>query len=158
MEPTAYHEAGHAYLAVVHGGRVSLLTLEPDRDDGPARFGEARIEWQHPLTAKEQHHKWVLVALAGPVAEMIYNGEPLHPGFVAEWADDWQQAWAAAEFILPDERLRLAFLEEAVRQVHTLLRQDAAWACIAALADELLAHETLEWDQMQEVFQQWLRR
>jgi ATP-dependent Zn protease len=159
LEETAYHEAGHAVAAVYLGGTVRSLTIDPDRDDGPARFGDAQIEWhRRSLTAKEFQHKLVLVALAGPVAEMIYTGDPLHPGFVAEWADDWHNAWQAAEPIMPDERLRLAFLEEAAKQLHELLQQDDRWAAIAALADELVAHETLEAEQIHEVVAFWLRR
>lgn len=159
MEDTAYHEAGHAVMVVYLGGTVQSLTIEPDRDDGPERFGEAKVEWRRSrMTVKEFYHKLVMVALAGPVAEMIYSGEPLHPGFVAEWADDWQNAWQAAEPILPDERLRLTFLEEAARQLYQLLQRDNIWAAIAALADELLAHETLETAQVHEVVAYWIRR
>ena len=120
MEETAYHESGHAFMAVFLGGQVRSLTIEPDRDDGPERFGDVQIVWRrHGMSVKEFQNKQVLVALAGPIAETIYRGEPLHPGFVPEWADDWRRAWEAAELILPDEQLRLAFLEETARQLHS---------------------------------------
>lgn len=45
-EETAYHEAGHAFMAVFLGGQVLSLTIEPDRDDGPERFGDAQIAWR----------------------------------------------------------------------------------------------------------------
>lgn len=156
MEETAYHECGHAFMAAHLGGIVRYLTIEPDRDDGPDRFGEAQVAWQrNRLAPREFQNKLVLVALAGPVAEMIYRGEPLHPGFVAEWANDWQTAWQAAEPIMPDERKRLAFLEAAVRQIHAELSQDHPWATIAALADNLLAHETLEQPEIQDILDAW---
>lgn len=158
MEETAYHESGHAFMAAFLGGEVRSLTIEPDRDDGPARFGDVQIGWRrHGMSVKEFQNKLVLVALAGPIAETIYRGEPLHPGFVPEWADDWQRAWEAAELILPDECLRLAFLEETARQLHGRLSRDEHWAAIAALADELLAHETLDAEQIQEVLAVWMR-
>jgi len=156
MEETAYHECGHAFMAAQLGGVVRYLTIEPDRDDGPDRFGEVQVAWQRgKQTTREFQNKLVLVALAGPVAEMIYQGEPLHPGFVAEWASDWQTAWRAAEPILPDERKRLAFLEAAVRQIHSQLRRDEHWAAIAALADNLLAHETLEQQDIRDILDAW---
>ncbi|MDX1948330.1 MAG: hypothetical protein SFU86_23270 [Pirellulaceae bacterium] len=158
MEETAYHEAGHAFMAVRLGGRVRSLTIEPDRDDGPQRFGDAQIAWRRDrMTEKEFYNKLVLVALAGPVAEMVYRGEPLHPGFVAEWASDWQAAWQAAETLLPNQHQRLIFLEEAAGQLYRQLRQDEHWAAIAALADILLAHETLEWSEIRDVLDFWLR-
>jgi ATP-dependent Zn protease len=157
MEETAYHECGHAFMAAYLGGSVRFLTIEPDRDDGPDRFGDAQIVWRRDgMTAKEFHNKLVLVALAGPVAEMIYRGETLHPGFVAEWAHDWRQAWDAAGPILPNEQKRLAFLEEATRQLYELLRRDVHWSAVAALADNLLAHETLELDDIREVLAAWM--
>lgn len=157
MDETAYHESGHAFMAAYLGGQVHSLTIEPDRDDGPERFGEAQIVWRrHTMSVKEFQNKLVLVALAGPITESIYRGEPLHPGFVPEWSDDWRRAWDAAELILPDERLRLAFLEETARKLHQQLSHDEHWAAIAALADELLAHETLEAEQIQEVLAVWM--
>lgn len=155
---TAYHEAGHAFMATYLGGLVRSVTLEPDRDDGPARFGDVQIVWHSGrMSAKEFQNKLVLVALAGPVAEMIYRGEPLHPGFVSEWADDWRKAWDAAKPILADHQQRLAFLEETVRSLHQLLNRDHHWAAIAALADELLAHETLESEAIREILAVWMR-
>ena len=96
-EISAYHEAGHAFIAIYVGARVRSVTIEPDWDDGPERYADIQVEW--PLdhfTERELHEKSVLVALAGPVAEMIHSGEPYHPGFVAEWAADWKLAWEAA--------------------------------------------------------------
>ncbi len=155
-EETAYHECGHAFMAVRLGGVVRHLTIEPPRDDGPDRFGEVQVAWQRQGQAtREFHNKLVLVALAGPVAEMIYRGEPLHPGFVAEWSSDWATAWQAAEPIMPDTKKRLAFLEEAVRQVHALFSRDEHWAAIAALSDNLLAHETLEEPEIQDILDAW---
>lgn len=110
------------------------------------------------MTPKEFCHKQVLVALGGPAAEMIYRGEPLHPGYVAEWAGDWRDAWSLAEEIFPAEQKRLAFLEEAVRQLYHSLRNDDHWQAIATIADHLLAHEILEAEELQEVLTPWLRK
>jgi hypothetical protein len=109
------------------------------------------------MSVKEYQNKQVLVALAGPITETIYRGEPLHPGFVPEWADDWRRAWDAAELIMFDDRLRLVFLEETARQLRQTLSRDEHWAAIAAVADELLAHETLGAEQIQQVLAIWMR-
>lgn len=156
MEETAYHECGHAFMAAYLGGVVRYLTIEPDRDDGPQRFGEVQVGWNRERqTPRAFCNKLVLVALAGPVAEMIYRGEPLHPGLVAEWISDWEAAWQAAESIVSDARQRLSFLEEAVRQLHRLLSRDEHWAAVAALADNVLAHESLEADEIQAILDAW---
>lgn len=156
-EELAYHEAGHAYTAVWLGGLVRYVSIAPDRHDGPQREGEAQIAWRRGrMSAKEFTHKQVLVALAGPAAEMIYRGEPLHPGYVAEWAADWRDAWAIAKDVFPDERKRLAFLEDAARHLYQQLRRDDHWAALAALADALLAHEILDSEQVAEALAPWL--
>lgn len=158
-EISAYHEAGHAFMAIYVGARVRSVTIDPDRDDGPERYAEIRVQWPlHRNTDREFLEKSVLVALAGPVAEMIHRGEPYHPGFVAEWAADWHQAWEAAARLFPQERKRLAYLEQTTVKLYRLLDRDDHWAALAAIVDELLAHETLEGDAVEEIMQQWLSR
>src|ERR1044072_148301 len=104
-ELIAYHEAGHALLAVLVGGEVQLVTIDPDRDDGPERQGDTQVIWRRGSMGERKFAEASLqVSLAGPVAEMIYSGEPYHPGLVAEWAADWRDAWNTAMQIVADER------------------------------------------------------
>ena len=159
MEEIAYHESGHAFAAAYLGARVHSISIEPDRNDLPDREGEATYSFRRGQYTQQQVAQNIMfVALAGPVAEMIYRQEPLHPAFVPEWAYDWQQAMDAAAAIQPDERKRLTVLEMLVRKMHELFRRDQHWAAIAAVADNLLAHETLDEDQLAEIFADWLRR
>jgi ATP-dependent Zn protease len=157
-ELIAYHEAGHALMAILLGGEVRLLTIEPDNDDGPDRQGDTQVLWRRSgMSDREFAETAVQVNLAGPVAEMIYLGDPYHPGLIAEWAADWEDAWQAAERIHRDERQRLEFLERMSVQLHRRFRQEQMWAALAALADNLLAHETLEAEQVEEIVRDWLR-
>ncbi len=156
-ELTAYHEAGHAMMAIMVGANVHSLTISPDRDDGPLRTGDAQILW--PRRASDPRRlcwQQILVALAGPVAEMIYRGEPLHPAGVAEWGQDWQNAWEAAEQIAPEPQMRMQILERQAVQLYHLLKDDRNWAALAAIVDELLAHELLEGSEVVEIMDQWL--
>lgn len=156
-ELIAYHEAGHALMACLLGGEVRLVTIEPDRDDGPDRQGDTQVLWRRSgISDREFAKKAVQVSLAGPVAEMIYSGDPYHPGLVAEWAVDWREAWAAAAPLHPDERQRLAYLEQVSIRLYHQLKHDDAWAALAALADHLMAHETLDGEQVAEIVGQWL--
>lgn len=156
-ELTAYHEAGHALVAHLLGGKVRQVTIEPDRDDGPERTGDTEVLWRRSrLSEKEFAQVAVQVCLAGPVAEMIYSGDPYHPGFVAEWAGDWRDAWQAAAPLHVDERKRLKYLEDVSIQLYHRLKDDSLWAALAALADHLLAHETLDAEQVADILSEWI--
>lgn len=157
-ELTAYHEAGHALMAVKLGIKVEQITIEPDNDDGPQRFGDVQLSWNMASTDDEHYLKSVImVCLSGPVAEMIYSGDPYHPGFVPEWSQDWKHAWSAAASFFPDKQDRLRFLEQTTMELHHYLSRNAIWAAIAGISDELLAHETIEGEQVEDVVRFWLR-
>jgi len=156
-ELIAYHEAGHALMAVLLGGEVQQVTIEPENDEGPERQGDTQVVWRRAgLSDKEFAKIAVQVSLAGPVAEMIYSGDPYHPGLVAEWAADWREAWDGAVLLHADERKRLEYLENVSIQLYHRLKDDELWAALAALADNLLAHETLEGEQVEEIVGDWL--
>lgn len=156
-ELVAYHEAGHAFVAMLLGGRVKHVTVDPDNDDGPDRYGDTQVLWRRSrIGEKEFAQKSVQVCLAGPVAEMIYSGDPYHPGLVAEWAGDWRDAWEAAVVLYADERKRLEYLEATSIQLYHRLKSDNLWPALAALADNLLAHETLEGEEVEEIVGEWI--
>ena len=96
------------------------------------------------------------VSLAGLLAEMIYTGDPYHPGLVAEWNADWRDAWEAAVPLHPNERQRLEYLEDVSIRLYHRLKADEVWAAIASVADHLLAHETLDGEQVEEIVEAWL--
>ncbi len=82
-ELIAYHEAGHALMALLLGGTVEHVTIEPDNDDGPDRQGDPQVFWRRSgISDKEFAKKAVQVSLAGPVAEMIVGGLVATAAFV----------------------------------------------------------------------------
>jgi hypothetical protein len=87
---------------------------------------------------------------------MVYSGDAFHPGLVAEWAQDWRQAWEAAAELHADELKRLAYLERVSVELHRQFKRDDVWAALAALADHLLANVTMEGEQVEEIVGQWL--
>ena len=155
-EITAWHEAGHAFAACWLGAEIESVSIDPDADDGPKRFGIITVRWQRDAYSdREIAEKSVMVALSGPVAEMIREGHHRHPGTVQEWAEDWTAAWSAATFI-PDHPRRQRHLEQTAAELLYVLEQDHHWAAIGAIVDHLLAHESLEGETIHEIVEQWM--
>ena len=156
-EVAAFHEAGHVYMAIYVGARVRSVTIEPDWDDGPPRYADTQIEWPlEQFSEREIRENSILVALAGPVAEMLHRGEPFHPGLVPEWAADWKLAWEAASELIPSDLRRLRYLEQTSARLHRMLDQESHWAALGSIVDHLLAHETLEREQLEEIVRHWI--
>ena len=156
---TAYHEAGHAVVGFALGARIESVNLGGEADDYlPERFGDCLVNWG-PIdpAADWQRQREVLTILAGPVAEMIYRGEKLHPATFAPWQADWQQAFVHSQFI-PNPVKRTRFLESVIVQLHHWLNDETCWAAVAAVSDELLAHENLEEEQLADILGFWIRR
>lgn len=153
---TAYHEAGHAFAALYLGARVRRVSIDPDRDDGPNRYGETVVVWNpRRFTPQELATKSAIVALAGPVAEMVHREKPFHPAFIAEWRDDWRQALKSLEGI-PHHGKRIAQLEKATCDLYESFRENSNWDAIAAIADGLLAHEILDEEMLRETVEPWM--
>ena len=156
-EFTAYHESGHALVAVLVGARVRALTITPDRDDGPSRSGETQVQWPEGVYSEsELARNNILISLAGPVAEMIFRSEPFHPATIPEWAADWRDAWRIAAGLVPDEKKRLAYLEQTTRDLHKILSRDQHWAALGALVDNVQAHQWLEAEEVEEIVSAWI--
>ncbi len=154
-ELTAYHESGHAVMAFLCGGLIERVSLEPPNDDGPKRYGETLTRWQgkSDLDAAISEIK---VSLAGPISEMIYSGDHQRISSVPEWAVDWQHALSRTLSVFGAEKTpaQLALIQ---KELVDFFERDQIWAAVAGVADELLAHETIEHEMVQEVVQQWIR-
>lgn len=165
---TAYHEAGHAVVGYALGARIERVQLGGEADDElPERFGDCLVNWGRvSAECSWQRQCELMTILAGPVAEMIYRGERLHPAHYGPWQGDWQQAWmhcperkrksdteaSAGSTMLSKTR----FLEQIICELHDRMSDDQCWAGIAAVADELLAHEYLDEEQLAGTLEFWI--
>lgn len=156
---TAYHEAGHAVVGFVLGGQIESVGLYAEADDWlPERFGDCHVNWGRvDPNGDWQIQRELLTILAGPVAEMIYREEKLHPATYEPWQHDWYWAWQRCERMIPDPHRRAAFLETTLLWLHRQLSDQLCWAAIAAVSDELLAHEYLDAEQLADTLSFWIR-
>lgn len=156
---SAYHEAGHAVIGFALGARIESVQLWGEADDFlPERFGDCRVNWGRvDPTADFQRQREIMTILAGPVAEMVYTGDRPHPALFEPWQADWAQANQIAAGLVMDLMARTRLLERIIVQLHQVVSTDGCWAAIAAIADELAAHELVEEDQIAEIAGFWLR-
>ena len=109
------------------------------------------------MLAKNVEVAELKVSLAGPVAELTYDGAHESIADCREFAADWQQAVLAASRLKP-EPARRKFLADMERQVWEFFDDENVWAATCAIADQLLAHETIEHDQVADTWAFWQRR
>ena len=54
-----------------------------------------------------------------------------------------------------ESQLRLAYVERTSVELYGWLHRDDNWAGLAAIVDALLAHETLDGEQIEEILEPW---
>lgn len=140
-DPAVWHEAGHALVAHWQGAEVRWVTLESDRDD---HEGHTEVAWRG-LDTRERLRRSAMVALAGPVAEMLETDvDPEEPDVLATWQGDWDEAVACLRVLAPDERERDRLLRRLLGQVRAFLAEPSVRERLARVVDALDAHETLD--------------
>lgn len=151
---TAYHEAGHVLFAEWYGARVIFASIIPSDETGIRSHGETRAIWRASDDAKQRGQQLAEVALAGPVAEMIYTDEQYEPVLLREWWTDWLAAGKAIQQTAERELSKaeiLTRLSQTVGQLIEVFSRDEVWDQLARVAETLEAHETLEDDQLCEL-------
>ena len=156
MEIAAYHEAGHAVVASILGGKVISVSIESESEllDGDAVVMWRRDSGNERLAALDD----IRVALAGPIAEMVHVGDYDYLQIREEHAMDWRIAMDSLQSLdLSDDRAA-RLLQTTVAELYRTVRRDAVWSAISDVADLLWVHETIEGDQVDETVQFWLNR
>jgi hypothetical protein len=130
-EATAYHEAGHAIMALVLGRPVAFVSALPARQHlGICQFGKAVFRPTEDWLERE-----MLIALAGLAAESLRTGRY-----------DWN---AAGKDLVGAERLALdraggherkaqRLLRRSLAKAEHLLTKQAHWRAVERLAAELV--------------------
>ena len=141
-------------MAVLCGGVIERVTIEPPDDDGLDRYGDTVTRWSGQSQSQYLMSE-IRVSLAGPIAEMIHTGFREAIGTVAEWQADWLRANEAAKSFgqKADQVLKQTEIE-----IFELFEQPNIWACIGAITDDLLAFETLEHAQVKATVDFWAAR
>ena len=131
---TAYHEAGHAVIALLLGRAVQRLSILPKQES----LGRCEFQQGKGISSSDWIEREMLISLAGLAAEARHTG---------------QYAWDGATRDLQSVR-RLAIQRAGERQaerlqkrllakVEHLLAQPENWKAVELIAAELLLRETI---------------
>lgn len=146
-EPAVWHEAGHAVVARWQGATVRWVTIESDRDD---HQGHTDVAWSG-LDPQERARRSAMVALAGPVAEMLETDvDPTDPNALSAWSGDWEEAVTCLRVLAPRPEDREKLLQRMLRDIAAFLRDPTVRERLARVVDALDAHETLDAGLFQE--------
>jgi hypothetical protein len=115
--PEAWHEAGHALVAHLLNGVVRELSLESELD---GLAGHAAVQWPEAVTEQEAARRHAFVALAGPVAELVFRGEDVlrDPHALSTWRGDWDEAQSQLNLRHMESEPREAGLRAMLAQLH----------------------------------------
>ncbi len=156
MENAAYHEAGHAVVASILGGNVVSVSIE---SESPEVDGDAVVAWnRNGRTDHEMALNEIRVALAGPIAEMIYAGEYDYLRIREEHSVDWQIALGCLQSLHLNTDRAAILLQKTVTELYQAIRQDHIWSAIGDVADLLAVHETIQGDIVRETVEFWQHR
>jgi ATP-dependent Zn protease len=149
-EATAYHEAGHAVMALALGRTVSFVTIRPDRRHlGICEFGKPVLRPTEDWLERE-----MLIALAGLAAEAMRTGEYA-----------WEEAGKDRDYALDLAEKRAGNARQAERlerrvlsKAEHLLAKPAHWRAVERLAGELLRQGEVSGRAARHIFEDELRR
>ncbi len=157
-EITAYHEAGHAVMASLLGGQVRQVTIVPDDEEELGLSGDTQVAWDMRGIGRREHAvREMKTLLAGPVVESIYLADPDPFRVTGSSSLDWLAASEFAATIISRRDARKDYLHHMTAELWDFFRRDQPWSVVAAVADELQAHESLDNESLQEVVGFWLR-
>jgi hypothetical protein len=134
LAATAYHEAGHAAMALLLGRVVHRVSILPKHSwAGLCEFRKGQARPSDDWLENE-----ILIALAGPVAESFLTGRFDEAGAARDLR-------VARKLMLArtSERSLPRYERRMVGKVESLLRDEPLWKAVELLANELLTHGTI---------------
>ena len=132
---TAYHEAGHAVVALSLGRPVQRVSIEPKQ----MRLGRCELQKGRFKPSQDLLETEILILLGGPAAEARHTGRYDWGGASQDLRDvrSLTQRRAASERQV--ERLERRMLDKAEH----ILDQPGIWQAVQRIADELLRCTTI---------------
>lgn len=132
---TAYHEAGHAVIALSLGRPVERVSIQPSQ----SRLGHCEIQKGSFRQSKDVLETEILILLAGPAAEARHTGRYDWIGATQDLRGVRRLVEMRAASQKQVERLERRMLDKAEH----LLQQAEIWTAVDQIAQELLRNTTI---------------
>ena len=147
-ETTAYHEAGHAVIALCLGRPVHRVSVLPNRDRlGQCEFAKGRFKPSEDALERE-----ILIALAGFAAEAKHSGK-----YHMEGANQDLRYVRRLVLERKSERAAPRYEERMLSKVEAMLADDATWRAVELIVAELLKHGVISGRGARHLFEQATR-
>jgi len=153
LEATAYHEAGHAVIALSERMRVKSATIVPGEDywGAVARQNMTRVQMGFDEPAKMHRYltREIRVILAGLAAEWRFTGRNNFRGASSDYKEAINLSLHVygSDTIVPYLRFMSALMKEEVSK-------PARWAQIKAIAEALMERGTIRNREIREICDQ----
>ena len=131
---TAYHEAGHAVVALLLNRPVHRVTVRPNAD----RLGQCEFKKGVVRPSDDWLETEILIALAGLAAEARFTGSYARDGAERDLRYARKLALQRA-----GERSLDRFERRMIQKVENLLADDGPWRAVELIAAELRRHGTI---------------
>jgi ATP-dependent Zn protease len=151
LRATAFHEAGHAVMAMIVGRPVQKLTIAPGNlQTGGIRLGACEMKKGKAKASNDWLEDSVLILLAGMVAEAHFTGEYCQRGATQDLLAVRQLLNQRAGNARQLERLQRRLLDK----TEHLLADEPTSQAIERIAEELLLKTTISGRAVQYYFDQ----
>ncbi|MAI73293.1 MAG: cell division protein FtsH [Rhodopirellula sp.] len=152
---TAYHEAGHAVMAVSFGCLIKKVTIVPGRSGlGQYRLGVCELQKGRSANAKNLLDDEIVILFAGMVAEAHFTGRYCEAGAAEDLRTIRRLLCRRVGSDKQHERLRRRLL---ARTEH-LLDDEATALAVEMVATELVQKQTISGRAVRHFYQQAMRK
>jgi ATP-dependent Zn protease len=144
----AYHEAGHAVIALKLGFGVTKVTLKPRPNSVTAARTDIQAGPATPTNIADAEALNIKVDLAGALSEQLVSSTPLDELFANGSRGDWRHAkWTARQWNTRSEAEVLIVM--LALETATLVQEHKE--TIVRVASALLEHKTLTGDEIKRI-------